>query len=428
MVRRHVNLVYSAALRRCAGDAHLAQDVAQSVFTDLARKAGSLAGRESLTGWLYTSAHFASAKIVRAESRRREREEQFMRQPASQPAPEMDWEKIRPVLDDVMHELKAADREAILLRFFENRPFAEVGAKLGLNENAARMRVDRALEKLRSVLARRGIATTGALASVVSANAVQLAPASLAATLATASITASQTGATLAILKLMTATKLTLGLTALVALGATTALVVQHQVQKRTQAENEALRQEVTQLKTDNEGLANRPAPAAQSQPPPDGQSTELLRLRGEVGVLRRQTNELASLLANARKGQSRGPNAPAERQPWTLTEDYPKTPDGATRGIFEAWARGDWDGFFTNYAEPGVPRELYDRMFTDEMKSNYLAGLEIVSVGQPTNSFGSNMWFVPYKLRFKDGSEKEFRLHVAQDPSSQRWFFKGGF
>src|SRR5471030_590304 len=113
LVQRHVNLVYSAALRQVNGDAHLAQDVAQTVFTDLARKAGSLARRETLTGWLYTSAHFAAAKIIRGENRRRDREEKFMREPTNEssagvsPAPSApDWEKLRPTLDDAMHELK----------------------------------------------------------------------------------------------------------------------------------------------------------------------------------------------------------------------------------------------------------------------------------------------------------------------------------
>jgi RNA polymerase sigma factor (sigma-70 family) len=160
LVKRHVNLIYSAALRQVNGDEHLAKDVAQTVFTDLARKASSLSRRESLTGWLYTSAHFAAAKIVRGENRRRDREEKFMREsensgmgvPPVQSANEMEWEKIRPALDDAMHELKETDREAVLLRYFENRQFAEVGAKLGLNENAARMRVERALEKLRAIL------------------------------------------------------------------------------------------------------------------------------------------------------------------------------------------------------------------------------------------------------------------------------------
>jgi len=83
------------------------------VFTDLARKANSLSRRETLTGWLYTSAHFAAAKIVRTENRRRDREEKFMREPTSKTAPEADWEKLRPTLDDAMHELKETDREAV---------------------------------------------------------------------------------------------------------------------------------------------------------------------------------------------------------------------------------------------------------------------------------------------------------------------------
>src|ERR1019366_880318 len=168
LVKRHVNLVYSAALRQVGGDAHFAQDVAQTVFTDIARKAGSLSRRESLTGWLYTSAHFAAAKIARTENRRRDREEKYMREPIHETAPDAsrteafaevgaDWEKLRPTLDGAMHELKETDREAILLRYFENRPFAEVGAKLGLNENTARMRVERALEKLRQIFTKRGI-------------------------------------------------------------------------------------------------------------------------------------------------------------------------------------------------------------------------------------------------------------------------------
>ena len=115
--------------------------------------------------------------------------------------------KFVPTLDKAMQELKESDREAILLRYFENRQFAEVGAKLGLNENAARMRVERALEKLRGIFAKRGITTATALASVISANAVQMAPANLAAILTTASIATAGTG-TFTLVKIMTATKI----------------------------------------------------------------------------------------------------------------------------------------------------------------------------------------------------------------------------
>ena len=295
LVRRHVSLVYSAAIRQVHGDAHHAQDVAQQVFSDLARKAGSLLRRENLTGWLYTSAHFAAAKIVRTEARRRNREEEFMGGPINEISPEANWEAIRPALDAAMHELKESDREAILLRYFENRPFVEVGAKLGLNENAARMRVERALEKLRAILAKRGLTTATALASIISANAVQLAPAGLASTLVAASIATVGTG-TFTLLEMMTTTQLKLGLGALVVAGAATTLVVQHQEQKHLRAENGLLRQQIAQLQTDNVASSNQLADAGNSKELRDDQLHELLKLRGEVGSLRNQAAQFGKI------------------------------------------------------------------------------------------------------------------------------------
>jgi RNA polymerase sigma factor (sigma-70 family) len=308
LVKRHVNLIYSAALRQVQGDEHLAKDVAQIVFSDLARKAGSLARRESLTGWLYTSAHHAAAKVIRTETRRRDREEKFMREsdgsgtgiPPVQSADEQaEWENLRSMLDAAMHELKDTDREAILLRYFENRPFADVGAKLGLNENAARMRVERALEKLRAVFAKRGIAATSALAAVISANAVQLAPAGLATTLTTASIISAGTG-TLTLMKILTATKLKLAASALVVAGATAVLVVQHQAQTRLNEENQSLRQMMTQLQKDDESFSNRVAASSSLETLPKDQFNELLKLRGEVGVLRQESANLSNRIVRA--------------------------------------------------------------------------------------------------------------------------------
>jgi len=295
LVRRHVNLVYSAALRQVNGDAPLAQDVAQTVFVDLARKAARLSRRATLTGWLYTSTHFAAAKAVRTETRRRRREEQFMREPIPASEPAADWEQLRLLLDTVMHELNEPEREAILLRYFENRPFAEVGASLGLGENAARMRVDRALEKLRAGLTRRGIAASATLASVISANAVQVAPASLAATLATTSLAGAGTG-TFALLKIMTATQLKLGITALAVAGTATALVIQQQTQKQLRTDNESLAQQLAQLRAENQSLSNQLTAAGNAKALPDEQMNELLELRGEVGRLRQQTNKLGQL------------------------------------------------------------------------------------------------------------------------------------
>jgi RNA polymerase sigma factor (sigma-70 family) len=140
LVRGNLDLVYSAALRQ-VGDATRAQDVTQVVFTDLARKASSLVRHTALTGWLYTSTHYAAAKLRRTEQRRqaREKEAAIMNELLADPAPAAQWERLRPILDEVMHELATREREALLLRFFEQRSYAEVGRHLGLGENAARM-------------------------------------------------------------------------------------------------------------------------------------------------------------------------------------------------------------------------------------------------------------------------------------------------
>jgi RNA polymerase sigma factor (sigma-70 family) len=297
LVRRYVNLVYSAALRQVNGDAHLAHDVAQTVFTDLSHKAGSLAHRENLAGWLYTSTHFAAAKVIRTETRRRDREEKFMREPTDETALNADWEKIGPALDAAMHELKETDRTAILLRYFEDRQFVEVGAKLGVNENTARMRVERSLEKLRAIFAKRGITTAGTLAAVISANAVQVAPANLATTLTTTAITTTGTG-TLTLLKIMTATKLKLAFSAVVVAGAAAAFVVQQQQQTKLRDENESLRQQTAQWQAQSEGFSNQLAAIGDTKKLSDAQFNELLKLRGEVGVLRRQLEAAGKLHA----------------------------------------------------------------------------------------------------------------------------------
>src|SRR6266487_1677810 len=152
LIRQHVDLVYSAALRMVNGDVHRAQDVAQQVFSELARQAKRLAGHPALAGWLYTTTRLMAIRANRTEHRRKAREQEAnaMNELLREPAPEEpDWERLRPVLEDAMHELGEKDRFAVLLRFFQNKSLKEVGAALDLTENAARMRVERALEKLR---------------------------------------------------------------------------------------------------------------------------------------------------------------------------------------------------------------------------------------------------------------------------------------
>lgn len=193
LVERHVNLVYSAALRRVGGDPHRAADVTQQVFTDLASKAARLTHHPILVGWLHQSTRWAANRLCRSERRRTFHKAAVARSAdlvisAERPT---DWEALRPVLDTALDELRDAEREAVLLRYFSNLSYAEISARLGLGENAARMRVDRALDRLYEILKRRGITSTSiAVGIALSHQAVAAAPAGLAATLAPASLNA----------------------------------------------------------------------------------------------------------------------------------------------------------------------------------------------------------------------------------------------
>jgi RNA polymerase sigma factor (sigma-70 family) len=287
LVRRHLNLVYSAAVRLTRGDAHRAEDVVQLVFTDLARKAAALSRRPVLAGWLYTSTHYATAKILRTEQRRqtREQEAQAMHELLSNAAPEADWDRLHPVLDAAMRELSERDREAVLLRFFEGRGFAEVGAKLNLTENAARMRVDRALDKLRVRLSDHGVTSTAAALAVALANqAVVAAPAGLAATVTGAALsgTAAAGGSAWAVLQFIAMNKLQIGIASTMIVAAGTGAVLQQQTNVQLQREIDALRQENQQIAVLQE------------------ENLRLQQTAAEVATLRADDAELAQLGTDA--------------------------------------------------------------------------------------------------------------------------------
>lgn len=253
LVRRHLPLVYSAALRRLNGDTHRAEDIAQSVFCALARDARKLARHPSLTGWLYTTTRNAVIDTLRRESHRRTREQEASLMHVSLPDAPADWARLKPVLDDAMDHLAPDDREAVLLRFFQGQPFADIGATLHLTEDAARKRVDRALDKLRELLSRRGIpSTSAALAAVLGTEAIAAVPAHLTVSIAA---TATLSGGAVAGGALFALTKLQLALGAAVVFAGASGLLYQ----RNTIAE---LRSEIGQRQTQVAALPPAASPA----------------------------------------------------------------------------------------------------------------------------------------------------------------------
>jgi RNA polymerase sigma factor (sigma-70 family) len=194
-------------------DPHLAEEITQAVFIILARKAKSLGDKTILPGWLCRTAGYVSANALTIQRRRRRREQEaYMQSILNEPESDLSrqsgaadaWRQIAPLLDDALAQLGQKDHDAVVLRFFENKSLGEVGAAIGANEDTARMRVNRALEKLRKIFTKRGvISTTAIIAGTISANSVQAAPVGLAKTISAVAIAkgAAASGSTLTLIK-----------------------------------------------------------------------------------------------------------------------------------------------------------------------------------------------------------------------------------
>ena len=214
LVTRYTGLVYSTALRLVEGDTHRAEDITQTVFLDLARLAHKLSAKTMLGGWLYRHTCFAAAETLRTERRRQVRERQAVDMNAHEDHAAAHFAQVAPVLDEAMNQLSSEDQSAIVLRFFERLDFPSVGEALGSTEEAARKRVNRALDKLHELLTARGVTLSAtALGTVLAARAVEAAPAAVVASVAQAALAgaAAGHGTALSFLKAMTASKVGLG-------------------------------------------------------------------------------------------------------------------------------------------------------------------------------------------------------------------------
>lgn len=290
LVRRYVDLVYSAALRMVC-DSHLAQDVTQGTFLALSRNASELVECSFLSGWLHRTAQNIAAQTVRTEVRRRVREEKasIMNEVLAGES-EADWGEVSQHLDAALGELSEVDRGVILQRYFERRSAQEISVTLGVSEDAAQRRVARAVQRLRDFFAKRGVTVgTGGIIALVSAHAVEAAPLGMAASVTAAIAMAGTTGATSAVtgtaFKFMATTLLKPILMTGAAIAVSVALVVQHQRMEALGKEKLGLQTQLAQNEATVAELVEK-AKKGSGQVGSDPRLAELVQLRNEVSRL----------------------------------------------------------------------------------------------------------------------------------------------
>jgi RNA polymerase sigma factor (sigma-70 family) len=293
LVRRHIDLVYSAALRMVR-DAHLAEDVTQSVFVALAGSAPQLTERPVLSGWLHRTAQNLAAKAIRSEVRRRTREQKAATMNELLANPEDTWEQIAPHLDAALAELSEPERDAVVCRYFERKSARDMAQTLGISDQAAQKRVNRGVERLREFFTKRGVNIgTGGLVVAISANAVHAAPVGLAVTIsATALASTVAAGAAVIAATTKTLTMTTLQKTLVTATIAVLAGVGTYEARQAVQ-----LRDQVQKLQQQQASLLEQIQQLTQGR---EEATQELAAARAELTHLRNAAGSRATAPENA--------------------------------------------------------------------------------------------------------------------------------
>ncbi len=310
LVSRHLSLVYSVALRQVR-DPHLAEEITQGVFIVLARKAKSLTPKTILPGWLCRTARYVSADTLKIQRRRQFREQESQMQSILNESDPDAWSQIAPLLDEALNCLGEKGHDAVVLRFFDGKELKQVGAAMGTGEDAARMRVNRGVEKLRTFFTKRGVTLSAtAITGAVAANSVQAAPAGLAATITAVALSATTlTTAVIAATKAITMTTLQKTIIAATLAVLAGAGIYEARQAANARAEVQILQQQqaeqIRQLQRDRDDATNRLASALNEVAAGSRNLSELLQLRNESNRLRKQAETLAADAKDAKDFQS---------------------------------------------------------------------------------------------------------------------------
>jgi len=414
LVQRHTNLVYSAALRQVE-QPDVAAEITQTVFVGLARSAKTLAPKliaeASLAGWLCRSARNLSLNHRRDEYRRQTRERLAMEQLISAPQAAPNWDHLRGVLDGAMSELDETDYDALVLRFFQNQDLRTVGAAIGVSDDTAQKRVTRAVDKLRDLLAQRGIrTTTTALGVVIATNAVQAAPVGLALTISTAALagtavtTSTIIAATTKAIAMTTLQKTLVTATVAVVAGfgiyeARQAAQLRGQIQT-FQQQQIALTEEIQQLQKDKNAAADQLSAVASELEKAKSASNELLRLRGEIALLRRESKPTPE---NNKPQSATEPNPPSTeftRENWRFAGF--ETPENALQSSAWAIRQGNAAEFLATLTPEfrawlGASSDTQNKMVIEGLNGFSLETKSYRIVAVQTNTADEHFLFVYY-------------------------------